>query len=280
MGEKLVFILPDSLEAALYALVTMVQYLTTRFMMARASKQVYVICRWPELHDFVRACWVHAEVFTEPTPEMLKESDFTFYFDEVASYAMTKEIMKHIGDSFGIKLGVGLLRFLAPVLIETLAQEEPGRVLVVERNEMDGNKEPEWIWPDQNQFINELEERDIAVGLLNSFVTFEQMKLEIARASVIIGVRGAATIIAAAAHKMVIELSPKEMAHVEWVRKKECRQYKILYGSLQSLSSDLVLDVMEKAVRQNRIRNLPVSRTELEMEPAGEQDVAPIQSEQ
>lgn len=248
--EKLLFVMPDSLEELLFASVVLSQYLISRMVIDRAVKDVVVVCKNEELHDYLRACWVWAKVVVEPTESQLVESDFVFEFNAESSYRVTQAVRKHVAEAFAIQLGVGLMRFLPPVLVEDRT-EDIGTVLVAERNRMDGVDES-WIWPYREEFVAMLEQKGVPVIFLDCEAGWEEIKDMVGKASVVVGVRSSVTTVAAAANRLVMELSPDSKGHRDWFRKKECATWKMIYGSLSSMSSSFVWEQVEKLVSSKK----------------------------
>lgn len=259
MKEKLLFIMPESLEEILFASVVMAQYLISRMVMGRQVDEVVVVCKWEELHKYLNACWAWAVVVTEPTRQQIKEADFVFEFEAENSYRMTKAVKKHIAEAFAIQLGVGLMRFLPPVLVEDV-KEELGLVLVAERSQMDSPSiqteyvEELWRWSHLEDFVARLKESKIPVEYLSRLASWEEIRMAVGKASVVVGVRSSVTLIAAAANRLVMELSPDNMGHSEWFRKKECGTYRMMYGKLKDMTSIFVWAQIEKLMSETKRR--------------------------
>lgn len=260
MKEKLLFVMPDSLEEVLFASVVMSQYLISRMVMGRPVDEVVVVCRHEELHGYLNACWAWAVVVTEPTRQQIDEADLVFEFDAASSYRLTKEVQKHIAEAFAIQLGVGLMRFLPPVLVEDV-REEPGLLLLAERNLMDRTDES-WVWPHLEDFGARLKEGNIPISFLPECADWEQTRAAVGRASVVVGVRSSVTLIAAAANRLVMELSPDDKGHKEWFRKKECGTYRMMYGKLQDMTSIFVWSQIEKLMTEARGYKPPMAEIE------------------
>lgn len=260
MKEKLLFVMPDSLEELLFASVVLSQYLISRMVMGRQVDKVVVVCRHEDLHKYLNACWAWAVVVTEPTRQQIEEADFVFEFDGASSYRLTQEIQKHIAEAFAIQLGVGLMRFLPPVLVED-RPEEVGTLLVAERNRLDGTDES-WKWIHREDFIERLHEGNIPVTFLHSGAGWDEIRAAVGRASVVVGVRSSVTLIAAASNRLVMELSPDEKGHKEWFRKKECGTYRMMYGKLQDMTTIFVWSQIEKLMTNARGYKPPMAETE------------------
>jgi hypothetical protein len=250
MKEKLLFILPDSLEELLFASTVLSQYLISRMVMGRDSTQVTIVTKHEELHSYLKACWELAEIVTEPTREQVEEADFIFEFDAESSYRVTQAVQKHIAEAFSIQLGVGLMRFLPPVLVEDV-KEEVGTILVADRNIRDGLGES-WEWPHLEDFMGQLGQAEIPVVWLPAEASWEEMRTVVGQASIVVGVRGSATLIAAAANRLVMELSPKDKGHRDWFRKRECATYRMIYGELKDMTPAFVWRQIEKLMEESK----------------------------
>ncbi len=260
MKEKLLFVMPDPLEELLFASVVMSQYLISRMVMGRQVDDVVVVCRHEELHKYLNACWAWAVVVVEPTKQQLNEADLVFEFESSSSYRLTQEVQKHIAEAFAIQLGVGLMRFLPPVLVEDVT-EEPGLVLVAERNLLDEWDES-WQWPHLTDFCMRLEEGGIPISFLSEDAGWDEIRTAVGKASVVVGVRSSVTLVAAAANRLVMELSPDDKGHKEWFRKKECGTYRMMYGKLQDMTSIFVWSQIEKLMTEARGYKPPMAETE------------------
>lgn len=255
MKEKLVFIMPESLEELLYASVILPQYLISRMVVGRSTEDVVIACREPQLHHYLKCCWYPAVIELEPTQEQLNGADLVFEFSGKTAYQISVATEKHMAETMAVQLGVGLLRFLPPVLVENV-KEEVGLLLVAERNELDGTDDS-WLWPNAQEFFSELKAADVPVAYLEKGASWEQTREAVGRASVVVGVRGAATTIAAAAYRVVLELTPKDKAHSEWVRKKECSMHRMLYGDLKEMSAAYVWIQLSKLMKDSRGKRIP-----------------------
>jgi hypothetical protein len=255
--EKLLFVMPYSWEEILYASGVMAQYLISRLVTGRNADEVVVVCLHKELHGYLRACWGLAEVVDEPTRQQIDEADVIFEFDAAKAYQITKAVEKPMAEAFSEMLGVGLMRFLPPVLVED-AKEEPGLVLVATRNLNDGVA-PSWEWPHLTDFCNRLYELDIPAVWLPAEAGWDETRALVGRSSVVVGVRGSATLMAAAANRIVVELVPEEKAHKEWVRKKECATYRMLYGDLKNMTSIFVWAQIEKLISETKGKRLKMA---------------------
>jgi hypothetical protein len=248
MEEKVIFILPDSLEELLFALTVVAQYMLIRMVMGRSTKELVVVCKHEELHPLVKACWVWAKVVTAPTREQLEEADLIHEFDAESTYRVTEAVRKPIGESFAIKLGAHMVRLLPPILVEDV-QEDIGLVLVAARNKRDRTDES-WRWPYLEDFVDQLKASQVPVEFLPEDVGWEELRRAVGRASVIIGVRGSATLVAAAANRLVIELYPSGKGHPFWFGKQECTTYRVLYGAMENMSPAFVWNSLEKLIKE------------------------------
>jgi hypothetical protein len=106
---------------------------------------------------------------------------------------------------------------------------------------------PDWRW-DYTGFMNLASSRKITMNMLFGDETWEEMLMEISRASVVVGLRGAATLLAATMGKVVMELTP-DVAHRDWVAKWESVKYRMIYGKLEDMPAYFVLDRLGKQVR-------------------------------
>ena len=240
MSEKLIFVMPDSTETLLFASVVMSQYLQTRMVLGRSSSDVVIVCKNREVHSYLNACWGQATVTEKATEDQIEDADFVFSFDERSSYQLTKEVQKHMSDAFGIQLGVNLLRFLPAILVED-QKEDVSKTLIVERTEQDGRRGFgvwDWVW--MEDFVALLKEQGVPIKVLGKQAGWEETRIAVGQASVVIGVRGTATTMGAAANRLVLELVPDQAGHQDWVRKKECRTYRMIYGDMDKMTSEFV----------------------------------------
>lgn len=261
MKEKLLFVMPTSLEEILFASVVMSQYLISRMVMGRPVEEVTVVCEDAELGPYLKACWAWAVVVTKPTQQQVDEADFICEFDSSSAYRATQAVNKHLAEALAIQLGVGLMRFLPPILVED-RPEEVGTLLVAERNKKDGPEDVSWVWPHREDFIERVQELGINVTFLPSGAGWDEMRAAVGRASVVVGVRSSVTLIAASANRLVMELSPEGKSHRDWMRKKECGTYRMIHGRLQDMTALFVWGQIEKLMGESRGKKPVMARLE------------------
>jgi hypothetical protein len=259
VSEKLIFVMPEYLEEALFAIPVMGHYLAGRNVIGRDCKDVTVVCNNQELTKLIRSYWIWAKVTAEVTQDELQQADFIYEFDSEMAYKISSSVEKHISDAFGIQLGAGLTRFLPSILTED-TPEVSGSVLVVERNGMDrplGDSH----WKHRERFIEIGQENEIKMAFLGAGAYFEETRCAVGRASVVVGVRGAATLVAAAAGKIVMELVPRGEFHKQWMTKWENSFYRMAYGTLDDMIPEyvwnrtwtLVQEATGKAVKKEEV---------------------------
>lgn len=250
MSENLVFVLPDSMEEALWALPVMSQYLENRCVLSRPTGRVMVICKIPELVSLARACWHPVEVLQELSEKDREEADLIIEFDPDAVYEVTKAVEKHIGEAYGVQLGAVAMSLLPPLISPFGITEDPGLVLVVGPTKWDKQREG-GVWGARNEFVEMGREVGIPVSDLSvSNFSWDATLRKIATASVVVGVRGSATLVAAAFQKIVMELSPPSWSHRNWMTKWECRRYQMIYGELETVTAEFTWDRTRKWVEQ------------------------------
>ena len=235
--EKLLFVLPSSLEEALMASTVLANYLITRMVTGRDSNNVTVVCPSKAV-SFVKQSWYWANVVEEATQEQIEEAEMTFEFDTRGSYLMAKEVRKSIGDCFAIQLGVGLMQTLPAILVED-TPVDPHRILVASRHQDDG-RDLTWFWPYEQEFCNLLEEEDVPYSWLRPDAEWDEMRQAVGRAEVVVGVRGTPTLMAAGANKVLMELSADYNGHSEWFRKSKASNYRLMYGDLNNMTAEFV----------------------------------------
>ena len=238
MLESLLMVLPEPMEEALMAAHVLSQYMVTRLVMARDARNVTIVCPCEEIIPFVQSMWIFAEVVKEATPEQVENANMTFEFDTTRCYSMTEKVEKGIADSLAIQLGVGLWRSLPAVFIEQWP-EEKGLVLLAERNNLDG-VDDSWEWPHKLAFLEEAMKRDIPLTTLPAAATWDETKEAVACASLVVGVRSTATLIACAANKLVVEMTPSDKGHANWFKKTDKPFYRMMYGPLGKMTADFV----------------------------------------
>src|SRR6266700_2167241 len=243
MADKLVFILPESLESILWVAPVLMQYLEDRLLGnplfgPRPPEKVTVVCKWPELTHFLKCCWRKMDVVSVLGANERNEADLLFDFDVELSYDWTKLVDKHISVATSFLLGTISLTKFPPVAME-LGIEIPGLVLLVtSRSWMEGHRD--WLW-DWKGFFDLGVDQKITMNVLDGSESWSQMRKEISRASVVIGIRGAATLMAAAMGKVVMELTPNT-EHKDWTAKWESSRYRMIYGKPEEFPAEFILE--------------------------------------
>lgn len=259
MPEKLLFLLPKYWEELLYAVPVLMQYLETRIVTDRAAGEVTIVCH-EEMQSFVQSCWWPAQMVSE-IQEGHKEADLIFDFDTDIAWELGKAQKKYLSDIYAIQLGVGLLRILPPILLP--CREEPGYTLVVARNKND--RPLEGTWPHREAFIELGHEQDISMGYLHSGAGWQETLAAVGRASVVVGVRSTATMVAAAAGKIVLELNSESWGYQEWMAKWNCRTYTAARGDLQLMTAERLwerIGMLLEKWSKNTVSEVPVCSTQ------------------
>jgi hypothetical protein len=252
MGDKLVFILPESLEDILWVAPSLMNYLEDRllgnmYLAPRPPAKITLVCKWPELTLFLKSCWKGVEVVTKLGEKEKDEADLLFAFDMELIYKWSKLVEKHISTAAAFYLGTQVLVKFPPVAMVPRV-EIPGLVLVVaQRSHMEGAHEWPWFW-DWNGFMKLGAQQKITMNALYGKESWEKIREEVSRASVVVGLRGTATLLAAAMGKVVMELSP-DLYHREWTSKWESVRYRMIYGKLHEMPADFILDRTGRMVK-------------------------------
>lgn len=238
MDSHCILILPKSQEEALFALPVVNHYMMQRRITGRPSENLIVVTELEELTPLIKAGWKFAKVQRELSEQDKAEADIIFEFSTERAYQMTHILQNHITDAFSLQVGVSVLKKLPAVLVETCGKEVLSSVLYISRNAKDELRD--WAWPYLDKFVAIAQENNISVSCLYPDATLEEMRAAIARASVVVGVRGTGTLLAAAAHKIVMELSPDTHEHRHWMPKWEDGKYRMIYGPLKNMTAEFV----------------------------------------
>jgi len=253
VGDKIVFVIPDTLEEALWALPVISQHLGNRLVTGRAAEKVYCFCPIVDIRYLFTACWHGMEVLEFPMPEEIRnEVDVLFEFNPDKSYALTQAVGKHIVEAYGTMLGTVAMSILPP--IASKEREEPGTVLVVKRHKLD--REMVGSWWHSDEFVRMGKAFGIPVSLCNENLEFRELVTEVGRASVVVGIRGTGTLLASAFGKTVMELSPENWGtHKNWMSKWENKRYRMMYGDLKDMNAIFVWErtrvLVEEAAKKN-----------------------------
>lgn len=257
MPENILFVLPETQEEALWALPVLAQYLETRLVTGKpiedlhygityppreATGKIAVVSKFVEWHDVIRALWKGIEVLERLTEEVRDRSDIVFVFDPKRAYSLTCSVEKHIVESYGILIGALPFVSLPPILPRFDMEEELGSVLWVQRNNEDEHRDDWLLWEELPRFYEMGKEAGISVSGLSSIVSFRYMVEKISQASVVVGVRGTGTLLAACFQKIVMELTPDNREHRKWMLKNECPFYRTIYGDLRDMTAEFVWD--------------------------------------
>ncbi len=250
VGENLAFILPKSLEESLWALSVMGQYLENRLVSDRGPDEVHVVCPVWEIRDVVKACWQGMTIDDKFCSTKKAKMDFVFEFDAERAYKVTHKVQKHIGEAYGTCLGAVPSALLPPVA-QWHGPEETGLVLVVDRSWMDADKDDSW--PAQEEFLLQGTSEGIPMKVLSSTQGWQNLVRAISQAQVVVGVEGSATLLAATFNKIVLELSPSDWHHRNWMTKWENSKYRFIRGNLKELSAEFVWDRLKLMVKGLRV---------------------------
>lgn len=233
MKDKLLFILPKDMEGILWTVPVWMQYLEDREVNERGAETVTIVCEREDMHGFLGACWKGAEVVAQVGKEK-DEADLVFEFSPEVAYRLTEKVEKHIVESYGVQLGTMPFMKLPPVAME-VGQEEPGLVSIAFGNE------DKWEWPYWREFDSFLVQQEVPIhNDLVETLGWKWLCHSVSKASVVVGVRGAATLLASAMGKIVMELSPEEGGHRNWMPKWENRKYRMIYGKLEDMTAEFV----------------------------------------
>lgn len=235
MGDRLVFILPDGLEELLWAIPVLLQDLVQRVATGRKPEKVTIVCRWEQGHRFLRACWGKGVVVSSLSPEARDEADFVFEFDPDKAYQLTKNLKMHIVEAYALQVGAfAPMRF--PPIAESFGTRD-GLVLVAKKTWMETNRAESW--PEEGRFFEIGRQQEIPMRSLPQEVTWEQLVAEVSRASVVVGLRSAATLLAASMGKLLVELYSNTW-HRNWAAKWGSKKYRMFYGELGEMGAEVV----------------------------------------
>lgn len=269
MGDKIAFVIPGTLEEALWAIPCISQHLENRLVTKRGAEKVYCFCPIPEIGHLFEACWHGMVVGNLPIPEEIRnEVDVLFEFNPEKAYFLTRSVGKHIVEAYGTLLGTVAMSMLPPIVSK--AKEVPGDVLVVGRHKLDEELYTN-EWDHAEDFVRMGTAFGIPITRLDHGLDFRDMVDSIAKASVVVGIRGTPTLVAASLGKTVMELSPDGGKGKNWMSKWEDKRYRMMYGELADMDAIfvwertriLVEEVSRKEARQWERRALaPVKEKE------------------
>lgn len=238
LGNKITFILPETMEEALWTTPVIGQYLENSLVSERMWSEVNIICPLLELHPLMKACWKPVEIYGTTFPEAILDVDIVFQFSSTSSYSLTKAVQKHIIEAYGVQLGTVAMHMLPPIV--STAKEVLGNLLVVGRYEWDAELGMNGIWPHQQEFLDARLKDEVPIFRCPVGLSFQQLRDEVMSASVVVGVRSTATLLAASLGKIVMELSPDHHEHKNWMSKWENPKYRMIYGPLDDMTADFV----------------------------------------
>jgi len=255
MGERVAFIIPETMEEAIWTVPCISQYLLNRLVTERAVDKAYAFCPIVELHSLFRSCWKGMEVkpLSELTKEIRNEVDLMFEFDAAKAYELTYKAKKHIVEAYGILLGTVALSLL-PAIVSG-EKEDPGKVVVVDRHDRDSLYSLDDLWDKVDEFVAMGKAFGIPVDRLPS-LPYEQYREELQKASVIVGVRSSGTLIGACLGKGVMELSPELFGHKAWMGKWENKKYSMVHGNLKEMNPIFIWERTRALVEQNSQREV------------------------
>ena len=111
---------------------------------------------------------------------------------------------------------------------------------------MEGHQEWQWCSGD---LLRIGASQKITMNALYGNESFEEMRTEVSKASVVVGVAGAATLMGSAMGKVVMELVP-DLYHREWVAKWDSFRYRMMYGKLIEFPATFILDRVGRQVKE------------------------------
>lgn len=247
MGESVVFVLPDSREEALFSVPVLTQYLLIREVDINREKldSVTIVCSLVSIHPFLKAAWIKANIVEELNNDILDKADLVIEFNPERAYKVTSSTLKHYSESIGILLG-GFPMMLLPAIAQLNFKEDIGSVLVVDRSPLDSSLKVEWKFKDH--FIKIGQASGIKVTELNKEASFEEIIEKVSIASVVVGVNSTATLVAASLGKILLEMTQQGTKHKNWLAKFEHRDYDLVYGDLDKMTTSYIWDRTQKLV--------------------------------
>ncbi len=92
-------------------------------------------------------------------------------------------------------------------------------------------------------------EAGIQVRVAGKEISYEHLLYEIARASVVVGVRSSGTLIACSGTKILMELAPETWAHRNWMAKWENPKARCIYGDIARVEAQYVWERTQELVK-------------------------------
>ena len=264
MSENLLFVLPSTMEEALWAIPVLMYYLEVRLVTAKELVDpvrhvrlpprellgtLVVACELTEIHDIIRSTWNNLEVVEKVTEEIRRKTDIVFELDAENAYDLTKLLQKHIVEGYELQVGCAPSVKL-PLVAQRFVEENLGSVLVVGRNRYDELRD--WVWAKEAEFLRMGVEAEIEMVKLPDDASFAETVDAVSRASVVVGVRGTGTLLGASFQRVVMELSPDNREHKHWMAKWECPYYQMIYGELADMTAAFVWDRTKRLVERTR----------------------------
>lgn len=260
----MVFVLPESLEDLLWSIPVWTQYFENRLVADLSIVpfwkryfsvspntdrpfQPILVSKIPSTNELMSACW-HGVKIVEDIGQVKDSADLIFEFDIKKAHELTKPVEKHIVESFGILLGV-MPPMIFPPILPTLVLEDPGSIVVIERNILDEQR-PTWRWKDEEKFCEMGTANGAKLTRLSGSTSFEEIRSAISLASIVVGVRGAGTLVGASLGKIVLELHPTDYEGNYWASKLEDPGYKMIYGDLDDMTAEWVWETLQAQVNE------------------------------
>lgn len=249
MSDRLLFEIPSELEAALWSMVVLDDYLMTYSMQQlytdptasalkkREWRELRLVCRDDEIRGFLEKIYPYGKWIRERDKE--QEEDLVFDFDVERARRLSKATDRHITDGLGVLLGaeprVKLLQLLSGKVSEAL-------VLYLPRHKKDG--EPRLLWSQVVEFLRIGTSQKVRTEMLTADVPLEEAARRIGQASLCVGVVGGLTLMAASMHKPLVELYPESYGTRNWAEKWQDRNYRMLYAELEGLEAGAVWQIL------------------------------------
>ena len=237
-GERVLVILPHSLELVLWAVPVWQGFLQNLLAQKKEIEDAAVVCE-EQYDELVRWHVPEARILREVDRETVDRADLVYAFDIEQAQRVTGQVGKSVSESFGIILGSFADREL-PIVARKWVREEL-EILYLPRHVSDGGLIE---WPHLADFANRMWTEETKVRALSPHISWQKAVEEISQAVGCVGVAGGLTLLAAAMERPVVELYTDAWPQV-WQAKLEDMDYRMIYSDPQRVRADFVKKTLD-----------------------------------
>lgn len=246
MNDRVLIVLPDYLEDALYCLPVAQTYLMFgKWKLARES-DVTVVCK-KSFEFLVRPVFPQAGVLASLVDGQLDEFDVVLTFDRERAYRLGSPTKKTAIEAYGILCGAAP-EFRLPTVAQALAMDDT-KIALLQRS-FEDYRGTDYVYPfKENMATFERVFQGATLVEITGDMPIDVAHYEISSAAFCLGVVGGFTLMAAAMMKPLLEIYPeKSLMCREWGAKWSAPFYRVIPGELAQVPADFLAATMDKFI--------------------------------